>query len=290
MITTRTIRSIAATALVGTLAVTALAGCSSSPASSAVAEDCTPAHEGLSTVTPGTLSVGVADNLPYTENKGSDAGGYEIDLVRKLAEAECLALSFTPITYANGVPLISEQKQLDMITGGWYVTEARAEKVGFTTPTYFDSMAIISKDGIDTIAGTEGIGAVGSVAGFAWEADMTKVLGGELKTYPSTIETKADLVSGRLAAALDGFAVANHAYSGTDYKVEAAQPDPRVAITTDAPIIAFPVSRDNPELSDALSELIDGFREDGTLAEVLADWDLPESLVVPADQATGTIR
>jgi ABC-type amino acid transport substrate-binding protein len=110
--------------------------------------------------------VGVPENLPYTQTKGSDASGLEIDVVRKLAEAECLALAFVPITYANGIPMISEQKKTDMITGGWYVTAARAEKVGFTSPTFYDSMGIISKDGIDTVTGLESVGAVGSGAGF----------------------------------------------------------------------------------------------------------------------------
>ncbi len=275
--------------LLGALGAFSLAGCSAESAVSAVSADCVPSHD-VTTVTAGTLSVGVPENLPYTKTEGTDADGFEIALIRKLADSLCLDLAFTPITYANGIPLISQQKQLDIITGGWYVTESRAEQVGFTSPTYYDSMAIISVDGIDTISGLESIGSVGSVAGFAWESDMIGILGDDLKTYPSTIETKADMVSGRLVAALDGFAVANYAYSDTDYTVEVAQPDDRVAITTEAPVIAFPVSRDNVELSDALSELIDGFREDGTLAAILVDWDLPETLVIPADAAATSIR
>ena len=280
-------------AAVGVAAVV-LSGCSGGGSAgggdSAPSADCTPEHDGLTTVKDGTLTVGVPENLPYTQTKGSDADGFEIDLVRKLAEKECLSLAFVPITYANGIPMISEQKQVDMITGGWYVTEARAKQVGFTTPTYFDSMAIISKDGISTVEDLEKVGDVGSGAGFSWEADMTKVLGDKLKTYPSTVEIKQDLTSGRLQAGLDGYAVATAAYADTDYKVEIAEADPRVAITTDQPVIAFPISKENTALSDALSELIDGFREDGTLAEVLAEWELPEDLVVPADRAADSIR
>lgn len=273
------------------LASTMLVGCSGGgDDAGAPAADCTPAHEGLTTVSDGTLTVGVPENLPYTQTKGSDADGFEIALVRKLAEAECLSLKFVSITYGNGIPMISEQRQVDMITGGWYVTEARAEQVGFTSPTFYDSMAIISDGGIDTVEGLEGIGGVGSGAGFSWEADMTEVLGGDLKTYPSTVEIKQDLVAGRLQAALDGYAVATVAYADTDFQVEIAQPDGRVAITTDQPIIAFPVSKDNQALSDALSEQIDGFRADGTLAQILSDWDLPEDLVVPADRAATSVR
>lgn len=268
-----------------------LAGCSSgSTASSAVAENCTPVDADLTTYTEGTLTVGVPENPPYTQTSGSDASGLEIDIVKKIAAAECLDLAYVPITYANGIPMISEQKKADMITGGWYVTEERAKQVGFTTPTYYDSMAIISKDGIDTVDGLESVGAVGSGAGFSWEADMSAILGSNFSNYPGTVEMKQDLQSGRIKAALDGYAVAKYAYKDTDFKVEVAQPDDRVAITTSAPVAAFPIAKENTKLSDAFSALIDQYREDGTLAGFLADYDLDDSLLIPADVAATSLR
>lgn len=272
------------------VAVAALAGCVSASTDSSVADDCTPAHDGLTTYTEGTLTVGVPENLPYTQTKGADAAGLEIDVIKKIAAAECLDVAVVPITYANGIPMISEQKKTDLITGGWYVTEARAEQVGFTAPTFYDSMGIISKEGVTTVEDLEEIGAVGSVAGFSWEADMSAVLGSELKTYPGTVETKQDLVSGRIQAALDGYAVATVAYADTDFIVEPAEVDDRIAITTSKPIIAFPIAKENTDLADAISEHIDGFREDGTLEKILADYDLPASLLIPTDVAATSIR
>lgn len=287
---TRTFPRRTATAITAlSIAGLALVGCAAS-AGSTVDASCEPAHEGLTTYTDGTLTVGVPENLPYTQTKGTDAAGLEIDIVKKIATAECLNIAFVPITYANGIPMISEQKKADMITGGWYVTEARAEQVGFTAPTYYDSMGIISKDGIDTVNDLESVGDVGSVAGFSWEADMSAVLGDRLKTYPGTVETKQDLVSGRIQAALDGYAVATVAYAGTDFTVEPAEADERIGITTSMPIIAFPIAKENTALADAISAHIDEFREDGTLESVLGDYDLPASLLVPTDVAETSIR
>ncbi|TCL79429.1 MULTISPECIES: transporter substrate-binding domain-containing protein [unclassified Rathayibacter] len=283
-------RRLAATTALAGAAALALVGCSASTAATTVADDCTPADSGLTTHTPGTLTVGVPENPPYTQTSGSSASGLEIEIVEKLAAAECLDLAYVPITYANGIPMISEQKKTDMITGGWYVTEARAEQVGFTSPTYYDSMAIISKDGIDTVEGLEGIGAVGSGAGFSWEADMSAILGSSFSNYPGTVEMKQDLQSGRIQAALDGYGVAKYAYKDTDFQVEVAQPDDRVAITTSAPVAAFPIAKENTALSDAFSALIDQYREDGTLAGFLADYDLDESLLIPADVAATSLR
>lgn len=284
-------RSIRITAVFGAAAL-ALVGCSSTSAvsSSSVAADCTPAHDGLTTFTEGTLTVGVPENPPYTKTEGTGASGLEIGVIEKLAAAECLDIAYVPITYANGIPMISEQKRTDMATGGWYVTEARAEQVGFTTPTFFDTMGIVSKDGATTVEELTQIGTVGTGTGFSWQDDMTKVLGDKLTLYPGTVEMKQDLESGRIQAVLDGYAVAVEAFKDTDYKVEPAAEDPRIAITTDMPKIAFPISKDNQTLSDAFSELIDGYREDGTLADLLAEYDLPADLLVPADQAAASIR
>lgn len=286
MTTKRTaIRTLSAATALG-LAAVALAGCATSAAGSGVAEDCTPAHDGLTTYTDGVLTVGVPENLPYTKTEGTDASGLEIDLIKKIAEAECLDVAFVPITYANGIPMISEQKKTDLITGGWYVTEARAEQVGFTTATFYDAMGIVSADGAGTITELESIGDVGSGAGFSWEADVSAILGDHFKTYPGTIEMKQDLVNGRIQAALDGYAVAVAAYADTDFTVKPVEADDRVAITTEQPRIAFPIAKENTDLNAAISALIDQYREDGTLAEVLADYDLPADLLVPAEKSS----
>jgi polar amino acid transport system substrate-binding protein len=268
----------------------ALAGCSSAAPAATVSSDCTPVDEGLTTFTAGTLTVGVPENPPYTQTEGSTASGIEIDIINKLAADECLAVAIVPITYANGIPMITEQKKTDIITGGWYVTEARAEQVGFTTPTMYDTMGIVSTDSASTVEDLESIGTVGTGTGFSWNEDLGPILGDNLQQYPGTVEMKADLVNGRLQAALDGYAIAVAAYADTDFTVEPVEADDRVAITTSQPLIAFPVSKDNQELSDAFSALIDQYREDGTLADLLADYDLPAELLVPADAAAKSIR
>ena len=277
-------------AALAAVAALALAGCSSNAPASTVAADCTPADDGLTTFTDGTLTVGVPENPPYTKTEGSTASGIEIDIINKLAADECLTVAYVPITYANGIPMITEQKKTDIITGGWYVTEARAEQVGFTTPTMYDTMGIVSADGASTVEDLEAIGAVGTGTGFSWNEDLSPILGNELQQYPGTVEMKQDLVNGRLKAALDGYAVAVAAYADTDFTVEPVEADDRVAITTSQPLIAFPVSKDNQQLSDAFSALIDQYREDGTLADLLAGYDLPAELLVPADAAAASIR
>ncbi len=289
MIRTTSARAVRALTLIGAASL-ALAGCASATPASNVSADCTPADDGLTTFTEGVLTIGVPENPPYTQTEGTEASGIEIDILNKLAEAECLDVAYVPITYANGIPMITEQQKTDIISGGWYVTEERAEQVGFTTPTMYDTMGIVSMDGASTVEELEDIGTVGTGTGFSWNEDLSPILGDNLQQYPGTVEMKADLLNGRIQAALDGYAVAVAAYADTDYTVEPAASDDRVAITVDQPMIAFPVSKDNQELSDAFSALIDQYREDGTLAEMLTEYELPAELLVPADAAADSVR
>ncbi|MGO1545188.1 MAG: substrate-binding periplasmic protein [Gulosibacter sp.] len=275
--------------LVAIGALVGLTGCGR-VAATEVAPDCVPTSSDFETVSEGQLTVGVPENLPWTTTTGNDADGYEIDLIKLIAADLCLELVFMPVTYGTGVPMISQQERVDMISGGWYVTESRAEQVGFTTPTFYDSMAIISKQGAEEVDELEAMNGVGSGAGFSWEADMSAILGSNLKTYPGTIEMKQDLLAGRIEAGLDGYSVAVYFYEDTEFEVRMALPDDRVGITTEMPVVAFPVNKNNQALNDALSEQIDVYREDGTLAQLLTDWDLDTSLVVPADVAATSIR
>lgn len=276
-------------ALLGAAAL-GLTGCSAGETAPAADADCTPVDEGLTTFTEGVLTVGVPQNPPYTTLNGTEASGFEIDIVEKLAAAECLTVSYVPITYANGIAMINNQRQTDLITGGWYVTPERAAQVGFTTPITYDELAIISTEGIDTVTGLETAGLVGSGTGFSWQDELTQILGDRLRLYPGTTEIKQDLEAGRIQVALDGYAVAVYAYRDTDYTVAAAQQDERVAITIDKPLSAFPIDRENQALSDAFSALIDQYREDGTLAAILTEHELSDALIVPADVAATSLR
>lgn len=284
-------RTITATALaVAAISSVVLAGCTSPGAESSVDADCVPAHDGLTTFTDGVLTVGVPENPPYTQTDGDTASGIEIDIIEMMAEAECLDIAYVPITYANGIPMISEQRRTDLVTGGWYVTAERAEQVGFTSPTMYDTMGIVSADGLTTVEELESAGAVGTGTGFSWNEELAPVLGDNLREYPGTVEIRQDLLNGRLQVALDGYAVAVAAYSDTDFEITAIEPDDRISVTVEQPTIAFPIDPDNGDLSDALSELIDTYREDGTLIGLLAEYDLSTDLLVPAEVAAESIR
>lgn len=253
-------------------------------------EDCTPIHEGVSTFTEGTLTVGVPENMPYSALDGDDATGKELEIIKLIAEEQCWDLDYVSITYANGIPMITEQQETDLITGGWYVTEERAEQVGFTSPTFFDRVAVVSEDGISTVDELIDAGAVGSMTGAAYQEELSELLGGDLQAYPGPQEIRQDLENGRIQAGMEGFGVATDFYADTDFAIEILESDDRVTTTVEPPLMAFPIDPDNEELSNAVSDFIDTWREDGTLTGILEDYGMEDDLLVPADLAAESIR
>lgn len=249
------------------------------------AGDCTPTHEGVTTFTDGVLTVGVPENLPYSGTEGGDGVGVDIEVLKLVAEEQCWDLSYEPITYANGIPMITEQQITDIITGGWYFTEERATQVEFTSPLWYDRVAVISTDGLNAVDELEEAGPIGTMTGAAYTAEMTAVIGSDLQTYPGPQEMRQDLDAGRIQAGLEGFSVATSFYEDTDYTIEVLEPDERVTSTVEPPVIALPLDPENEALNEVISSFIDEWREDGTLLQILEDYDQDPELLVPAEEA-----
>jgi polar amino acid transport system substrate-binding protein len=227
--------------------------------------------------------------MPYSEFVSeTEAKGIDVDAVKQAAADECLTPVYKPLTN-NSIAMVSQQREADIIVGGWYVTEERAKQVAFTSPLWYDAMGIISKEGYNTIAQLETAGKICSGTGFSFNDTIKKLVGDNYAEYPTQIEIKADLDNGRCQVALDGYAIGVDIY-GDSYKVEVAQPDDRVPITTTQPMIALLMSKENPELQTAISEDIDSYRADGQLKNWNAAAGLADSLVIPAAAAATSIR
>lgn len=278
------IRRTAAFTALTLMASAAVVGCSAAPTESeaSTSASCSPAAD-LTTITPGTLTVGVTDVPPFASNvTGGGAEGIDIDILNHIADALCLKISYVAATYANSIPLISEQGAIDLTSGDWYPTTARAEVVDFTSPTYYDAMGIVSASGASTVEALTTIGTVGTVAGYLWEEDLKNLLGDNLQTYQSSYELAQDLENGRLQAAIDSYGVSANVYADTDFKVVMSEADDRVEATIEKAQSAFPITKGNTSLQEALNEQIELMREDGTMVSIVEAAGLSGDVVVPA--------
>ncbi|PWJ53873.1 amino acid ABC transporter substrate-binding protein, PAAT family [Quadrisphaera granulorum] len=250
--------------------VPALAACGGgdSSSSSAASGDCKPAHT-FDTIDKGTLTVGVYDLPPFISTTGEGGmSGIDADLIREVAKLECLEVKPVNTSAAAMVPGV-QNGRLDVGIGDWYRTKARAEIINLSDPLYLDDMAIVSKDGIDTVSGMEGK-TVGTVDGYLWVEDLKKVLGDNLKLYPSGVNMQQDLKAGRIEVGIDSYGSAVETLKGdTTLKIEKAKPDSRVAASEQPAQTGFLLPKDNQAWVDAVNADIATLRENGTLAKVL---------------------
>ena len=266
-----------ATAAVASTALLAACG-SSSP--STVSTDCKPAHTGVKTVSSGKLTIGVIDIPPFSSYNSGKPEGIDVSIAKKIAREECLEPTYQQATYADAIQSISGGT-IDIAIGTIDATAKRMKAVDFSASTYLDGMGIASKSGAATVKDLESVGTVGTIDGYLWVDDLKKILGKKLKTYPSSVELKADFDAGRLDADVDAYGVQVGQFknaSGVKVNLANDKPDPRVQAIVKSPEAAFPMTKGNSSLQKALSDGIEEQRKDGTIANLLTAAGLKASL------------
>lgn len=241
---------------------------------------CTPKHGGVQTVAQGKLTIGVIDIPPFSSYNSGTPSGIDIEIVNKIAKDECLEPVYQQATYADAVQSISGGN-IDLALGTIDATEKRLKAVDFSASLYLDGMGIASKTGATTVADLEKMKKVGTIDGYLWVEDLKKILGDRLVTYPSSVELKADFDAGRLDADVDAYGVQVLQFKGAEGVTVALsneKPDSRVGAIRNAPEAAFPITKGNTSLKEALDAGIVAQREDGTIAKLLTDAGLSDSL------------
>lgn len=265
------------------LLVGSVSACSSSDDSSSVDSTCTPVHADIETITEGTLTVSIPEFPPFSSYDGSDATGIDVDIVKAIAQMECLDIAYVESEYATSIPNV-QNKLSDIAVGDYYRTKARAEVVDLSAPLYFDDMSITSETGITSIADLEDIGQVGTVDGYLWNDQVKEILGDKLSIYTSNALMRQDLAKGTIKAGLDSYPVAAQAIAGDDalkdtWKVEVADPDDRVDASIQPAQTTFPLTKGNTSLLDAIDADVLTLREDGTLGKIFENYGLDSSSV-----------
>lgn len=264
-------------------ALLTLAGCASSDSGSSTAapdENCTPLV-GVETVKEGVLTVALTNTPPYSFEENGEMTGIDARIAEQFAADECLTIEFAPYTYATAIPAI-EQGRADISLGGFYRTQARADVVTLSAPTYLDELSVYSTDGYSTVDELLGK-TIGTVEGYLWVDDLKNLPGTETRVYPDSISLAKDLKAGRLDAALDGYGAAVVATQGEDFVIEVLQSDDRVSSTNVPSQAAILINPKNAGLAKAFDANIESMREDGRLVEALAEFGLPASAAEVGD-------
>ena len=278
-------RAVAVVAMVG-LSLGGLTACGSSQNSStAVSKDCTPVVKGVKTVKKGVLSIAVAEYPPYVTNKGGNLGGVDGDILLEVAKELCLR----PEVETQSFPAIIESvknNSVDLTAGNWYINDQRKQVFDVSNPVYKDQMAVVSKDGVNTISALEGK-SVGTTQGYLWVADMQKALGkNNVKLYATEDAAYQDVKVGRISAAVITYGAGSYLLKSnhdTSTKLEVLQPDPRVKSSVGVPRNAVLIHKGDTALLDGVNKIVSTLRSSGQLAKFLTDNGLPASAADVSD-------
>ena len=273
-------RALSAGTVAGLLALS-LTACGGDNAASG-SNDCTPAHEGLTTITEGELTVASYDYAPATILQGDTVTGMEGDLINEIAKLECLKVTVSTSGGAGAVIPSVQSKRVDIGSGNWLRTKERTKIVYLSTPLWSDPQAIVSTKGItsDDLEGKK----VGSVAGNLWNDSLQKWLGDNFKIYQDDESIYADLKAGRIDALVASAASAKYRFK--DSPIEGGQvidvkPNPNVPQFASVGQVMLPSSLDNQALGKALDEDIEKLRDNGTITKILEKYGIDPSVGEP---------
>jgi putative glutamine transport system substrate-binding protein len=250
----------------------ALAACSSSDSSSTSGSTGRTPEDIASS---GVLKVGVKTDVPgfgLLDTASGEYSGIEIDLAYKIAEELGIEdVEFVPVTAATRGQLL-DSGDIDMVAATFTITDERKMSWNFTTPYYTDAVSLLVKNdsGIDGVAdlADKVIGvATGSTSMVALTAaaaesgvELTDNNFSELATYP---EIKSALDAGRVDAfCVDGSILAGYV-DDTCHIVESIRFSPQE--------YGLATKLSNTAWAEYLDNLINGWLEDGTIDQIIAD-------------------
>ena len=212
------------------------------------------------TIQEGILSVGSClDYPPFESVEGGDEVGFDVDLAEEIAGRLGLEVEWVRADFDTIFTAVAGQ-QFDMVAAASTITEERQEVVDFSDPYYNSrqSLVVVSGSGIastDDIGEGDRVGVQRGTTGKAFADEVLGSQGAEIVSFQAAPDAFRDLEAGNLVA------VVNDEPSSAEIiedlpSLEIAQP-----IDTDERY-GFALSKDNPELTEAVN---------GALAEIIAD-------------------
>lgn len=236
------------------------------------ANACTPAHK-ITTVVPGTLTVATAVLPPFVIISDGGMSGVDGDIVKKIAEMECLKVDVKQMDFAAVVPFVNAGKA-DLTSANWYATAERAKVLGVSSPLYLDQAGIFSKEGYTKFSDLMGK-TIGTVQGYNWVPDLQTVFGDKVRLYPSPVAMAQDLAAGRVDVGVDSrgagiYAQQKGAYVG--YKILVADPDPRIKSSVEPAQISMLWAKQNAAFGEAINKDIATLHKNSEIVKILKSY------------------
>lgn len=263
----------------GTVAAGAvLAGCGNSNASSSGSSDSSSEtksddKKGMTLIEDGKLTV-VAElgfaPFEYMDEKTGEPVGFDVDVINAVAEKMGLAASYLPNQkFDTLVPIIKQGGKADVSIAAITITDERMESVDFSEAYLDSNQAIVVTKGSSETQETlndasKQVVCQGGTTGDEWIGE----------NLPDATRVPVDDVT----AALTGVQTGLYQAMVVDLPVASymlAQSFSDLEIVKEIPTgeqYGIAVSKDNPELTQAINKALEDMKSDGTMKDIETKW------------------
>lgn len=236
--------------------------------------------EDLGLITEGTLTVGTDTPFPPFEiGQPPNISGYDIDVMSAVAEELGLTPEYTDTSFDTIFRDVAAG-QYDIAAAASTITPGRQKTVDFSDPYYEAQQALLVPEGsdiasVDDLSGAI-VGAQDGTTGETYANDETDA--SEVRGFPEGPDAVSALVTGQVDAVIIDQPVA----------VDALEKQGGVEIAEEIPtneLYGFAMSKENPELAEAVNGALQTLKDDGTIADLYEQYFQAEP---PDSVLTGT--
>ena len=222
----------------------------------------------FTTLEEGVLQVGSClDFPPFESVEGGDEVGFDVDLIEEMASRVGLEVRWVRADFDTIFTAVAGG-EFDAVAAASTITEEREQVVDFSEPYYNSRQGlVVNTDETPDIAGVadigEGdiIGVQRGTTGKDWAEDNLVPQGAETRTFPGAPAAFQDLAAGGVTA------VVNDEPSSAEIITDLPGLEIVEAIDTDEKY-GFAFSPENPDLRDAMNQVLAEVIADGTYQEI----------------------
>ena len=262
------------------------------------AQEATPSAEAFGD--DGVLTNCVDPSFPpmeyFESQEAQEPIGFDIDLINAIGERLGVEVAHIPTDFTGLLPAL-DARRCDVVASGIYLTAERLET--FDAQPYYDTSIVLLTPADNTEiaspddlagktvavqAGTNYIEILNDLNTTLQEQGQPAM---DIQSYPDQTDAIQQLVVGRADATItqDTEAAFRETAQPGQFTIAYTYPDPQT--------FGIYFQQGSEPLAGALAETVEAMRDDGTLAEIAATWNLPEeganfSTEVPSATAEAT--
>lgn len=223
----------------------------------------------LKTIESGKLLVGSDTAFPPFESMNGDvAEGFDVDLMKAIGAKLGLEVVFQTEIFDTLIPTLKAGGKFDVIASGMTIKPDRQLEIDFADAYYDSNQSLVMKKGTaytgpEQLAGKK-IGVQSGTTGEAWAKE--NVEGATIVPFKNATDAFAALQAGNVDAVVNDLPVSTELLKDDSRGLEI------VAQIPTGEQYGFGVSKDNPELTAAISKALGELKTDGTYNEIYQKW------------------